>query len=280
MVLKLLAAGLSVVVPVLLVRLLWIPAVEAVFHPSVATTSLLRRASIFLGVLGGYWAHVRYQERRPATELRCQPGRIALGALSGAGMISITTVILFASGTYELTAYRGPELALLGVASLIWVAAFLEEITYRCILFRILEEAWGTSAALWLQSLVFAAWHLGNVKAQATEMITTMVAVTLIGAFWTSIYVRTRSLWVVTAHHAAWNFAIVWTGLPLSGIEDWRAVAPIESRYDGPVWLTGGAFGPEGSVLTLVVVSLGLAVMLRGAKPRRREIVAHRSSVA
>jgi uncharacterized protein len=272
--LRLLVASLAIVASVLLVRFLLLPGIEAVFHPGESMTSTLRRTGIFLFVLLAYWAYVRLYEKRAATELRPAPLGIAFGALSGALLISITTLSLFALGIYEMTTYRGLQSALPGVAGVIWVAAFLEEVIYRGVLFRILEEAWGTSAALWLQALIFGAMHLANAEASISELMTTFVSVTLIGAFWTFLYVHTRNLWVVSANHAAWNFAIILTGVPLSGIEDWRAAAPIESRYNGPAWLTGGVFGPENSIITIAVVCLSLAVLVHQARKRNRLVLA------
>jgi hypothetical protein len=57
--------------------------------------------------------------------------------------------------------------------------------------------------------------------------------------------------------------------VPLSGIEDWRTLAPIESRYAGPDWLTGGMFGPESSLL--VIATTAVAVVLLFGVVRRRE---------
>ncbi len=268
--LRLLVAFLAIAGSVLLFRGLLLPGIVAVFHPGESTTSLLRRTGIFLFALLAYWGYVRLHEKRAATELRPAPVGIAIGALSGALLISITTLSLLAFGIYEITAYRGPQSGLLGVAGVIWVAAFLEEVVYRCVLFRILEEAWGTSAALWPQAVIFGAMHLANAEANALELTTTLVSVTLLGALWACVYVHARNLWVVAANHAAWNFVIVLSGVPLSGIEDWRAVAPIESRYNGPAWLTGGVFGPENSVITIAVVILSLAVLVQLARKRNR----------
>jgi hypothetical protein len=272
--LKLMVAMLAIVGSVQVFRHLLLPAIQTLFDTSESTTSIIRRTGIFLAVLFAYWAYVRLYEKRAATELRFSPAAIALGAASGALLISITTVTLFALGVYELTNYRGMHSQLLGVAGLILVAAFLEEVVYRGVLFRILEDAWGTSVALWLQALVFAAMHLGNAPASNSELLTTMVAGTLIGAFWACLYVQTRSLWVVSANHAAWNFAIILSGVPLSGIEDWRALAPIESRYNGPGWLTGGVFGPEDSIITLAVISLSVAGLLHWSRKTKRLVAA------
>jgi hypothetical protein len=59
------------------------------------------------------------------------------------------------------------------------------------------------------------------------------------------------------------------SGVPLSGIEDWRALSPIESRYAGPEWLTGGMFGPESSLLVMVSIAVAVVLLLRAARRRQ-----------
>jgi membrane protease YdiL (CAAX protease family) len=266
--LKLLLAGGALLGAMELFRLVLLPELQAAFELDATATSVVRRTGILLSVLLAYWAYVRLIEGRPVSELQFAPAGILNGVLSGVLLISITSVVLFALGVYEVTAVRGLHSGLAGVAGLIFVAAVLEEVAFRGVLFQILESAGGTVPALWLQSLIFAILHLANIEDTASlqELVTTVVSGTLIGAFWTAMFVYSRNLWVVGTHHAAWNFSIILTGLPLSGIETWRALAPIESRYNGPPWLTGGVFGPEDSVITIVVVVVGTATLFYLAK--------------
>jgi membrane protease YdiL (CAAX protease family) len=261
-----LAGLLLVVAAVLAVRQGLVPLATAAFDLGPESASLLRRSGIFLAVLLAYAAWRRWVLPGPARDLRFRPLVVLAGGLAGAALISVVTLAGFVAGYYVVVAVPGGSPALLGVAGLIVIAAFMEEVVYRGVLFGTLEDGLGSTAAMWLQSLVFAAMHLSNAPASPFELATTMVAGTLIGALWTALYAWTRSLWVVTAHHAGWNFAIILTGLPLSGIGDWRALAPLESAYRGPAWLTGGVFGPEDALVCLVVVALTLAVFIRLAK--------------
>jgi uncharacterized protein len=267
---RLLLAFAILIGAVQLFRLLLLPGIQSVFHPGDDVTSGLRRAGVMLFALLGYWAYVRSVEKRKVHELRLAPIAIVFGGVSGALTMLLVMLVLFATGVYVATAYRGLQGGLWGVASVIIVAATLEEIAYRGILFRILENAWGTVPALWLQSLAFALMHIANVedRASAQEIVTTIISVTFIGAFWTLIFVNSRNLWVVAANHAAWNFTIILAGLPLSGLGDWLLLAPFASEVHGPDWLSGGVFGPEDSVLTIVVVTIGLIGMFRFAKAR------------
>jgi len=249
-----------------------LPPIAALFGPGSDLASAIRRVSVLAFLLLAYWAYVRFIEKRPVTELRLAPRAMAVGGFSGAVMIGVAMAALFAVGAYEVVAVPGFRGGLWDVAVVIVLAALMEEIAFRGVLFGVLERACGTMPALWLQALVFALIHIGNIeeRADAQEMVTTMVSTLLLGAFWTLIYVNTRNLWVVTANHAAWNFTIILSGLPLSGLDDWRRIAPLTSEYHGPTWLTGSIGGPEDAWLTLAIVTAIVVALLRWAKAKGR----------
>lgn len=251
-------------------RLLLLPAIQHLFHTGDATTSFVRRTGLFCFFLLGYWVYVRTVEKRRVDELRPRPLGMAVGGLAGAGAIALPMTVLYAGGAYAMTAWRGPDPGLAGVACVIVIAALMEELVFRGILFRLLETGWGTVPAMWLSSIVFALTHIDNLDGHASPwaVATTLLSCTLLGAIWCLMFVHTRNLWVSTANHAAWNYTILLSGLPLSGIEDWRKMAPLASAYNGPDWLTGGAFGPEDSVLTLVLVVVALVVLHRRARAK------------
>lgn len=52
----------------------------------------------------------------------------------------------------------------------------------------------------------------------------------------------------------------------------------IQGALSGPTWLTGGAFGVEGSVLAVVAVLAGSAVLLRYAAKHKVVAPAWRAS--
>jgi membrane protease YdiL (CAAX protease family) len=276
--LALLLAFAAIVGAVQAFRLLLLPAIVSVFHPGEELTSFIRRIGILTFLLLSYGAYVRWYEKRKVDELRPSARGLLAGAVTGGSLILVAAALLFALGIYEVTAYRGWRGGLLSVAGFIFVAAMLEEVVYRGVVFRTLENAWGTSTALWLQSLLFGVGHLANIedRASTAEMITTVVSVTLLGAFWTLVFVHSRNLWVVAANHAAWNFSIILTGVPLSGLGDWVSMAPIASRYQGPTWLTGGEFGPESSWITMALVAAAVAAMWARARLGNRMIPAQK----
>ncbi len=255
--------------PVLVVAKGLAPLIDTVFHPGADLLSAIRRACISLAAVAGYWAYVHWHEKREVTELRLRPVPLLLGGASGAALMAVPIALLFAVGAYQLVLVRGASPALMGAAVLIVIAATLEELVFRCLLFRVLERAWGTWAALAVQAVLFALQHLENVTKGGTEDVVTMlVSAILTGLMWAGIFVLTRNLWAAAANHAAWNFTILLSGVPLSGLEDWRAIAPLESHYAGPNWLTGGMFGPESSLPAIVSTTVVVVLLLRAAQRR------------
>ena len=266
---SLLLGGVAILGPILIFRQGLLPLIEAVFHPPSELLSVFRRAGILLTAVAGYWAFVRWHEKREATELHLRPIPLMLGGASGAALVALPMGVLFALGAYERVLFRGVSPALFGVAALIGIAAVLEELAYRCLLFRLVERAWGTKVALVVQAVVFALQHLENVEhGGISDVATMLIAVTLVGLLWAGVFVLARNLWVAAANHAAWNFTILLSGLPLSGIEDWRTLTPLESRFAGPDWLTGGMFGPESSLLVIASTTVAVVLLLRAARRR------------
>ena len=248
----LLAIGASVA----LYRLGVMPLLERLLPSNEPLVTGVRRVGVVSSAFLAYWAVARHYERRGLGELVFRPFATAIGAVSGFGLIGLTIGSLFALGYYQLLSFRGfyGALPIIGTIAL---AVTFEEVLFRGVLFRLLEKHAGTVKALAAESVIFGLLHLVNDGVTAI----TLVSVTLIGAFWTLIYVYSRNLWVVAAHHAAWNITIFISGVPLSGQEQWLQSAPFESSSRGPWWLTGGAFGPEDSIFNLVVVACALGAL-------------------
>ena len=86
------------------------------------------------------------------------------------------------------------------------------------------------------------------------------------GVFLGAIQLRTGSLWVASGVHLGWNWALGYAAdLPVSGLE--LADSPLyEGVPRGAEWISGGAFGPEGSVLA--TAGFALAAYLVWRSPR------------
>lgn len=254
--LKLCVAAACLVAAIAAYRSLLHPLIVSAFSLGEHASSLVRRTSIFVVAVLSYWAFVHFYERRPAQELSLLRWRwILLAAVAGSLSIGVTILILYATGNYQLISFRGFGQAP-GILATIWVAAVLEELAFRGILFRILEEGIGTTAAWVGSSVIFCVLHLTN---NGVHWVT-VFSVTLAGLMWGAVFILWRNIWVVAAHHCCWNATIFMIGVPLSG-EDWRAQAPFETISHGSVLWTGGAFGPEDSLVN-IAVSLAICAAL------------------
>lgn len=242
-------------------RLGFVPVLERLFPSNALLVTIIRRLGSIAAVFLGYWAAARYYERRRLIELALEPLSTAVSALFGIALIGLTILSLFALDQYRLVSVRGFSVAL-PLMGTILLMVVVEEAVFRGVIFRRFEDHVGTLWALAVQPVVFGLVHLTNEGASAM----TVISVTLLGAFWTLIFVLSRNLWVVIANHAAWNLTIFVSGVPLSGADAWRASAPLESTSQGPVWLTGGAFGPEDSVFNILVVACAVGVLAYRAR--------------
>lgn len=258
---QLLVGAGAVQASMVLFRFVLHPALVSALAFDVSAASATRRLGVFAAVMGSYWVFVRWYERRPVRELRVEWRWILGGAFAGSLSIAAPLALLYASGHYQVTSVRG----LGGVGDVLFVilvAAVIEEVTFRGLLFRILEERMGTRVALAVSAVVFSVAHYANDGFTAT----TLIAVVLTGLMWSGVYVVSRSLWVAAAHHCCWNATIFLTGLPLSGQEEWRRQAPLVSEYLGSEFWSGGAFGPENSVLSIALSVLICLALWRLAR--------------
>lgn len=132
---------------------------------------------------------------------------------------------------------------------------------------RLCSTIIGTWGALLLSAAIFGGLHAFNPGATAAGVVSTALAGVLLGA----VFVATRRLWLPIGLHTGWNFgegAIF--GTPVSGLDGIPGV--IAGTLKGPDVLTGGPYGPEASIVAVVVLTAASACALwRIARLRRAE---------
>ncbi|WP_220448152.1 CPBP family intramembrane glutamic endopeptidase [Nonomuraea diastatica] len=197
----------------------------------------------------------------PELEKTDRRSQLWRGALLGSGLFTALMLLIAVFGGWQNVSWASFG-GFLGTAGMMASVAVAEELLFRGVLFRIMEERIGTVIALVVSTLLFGATHLVNVN--ATLWGTLSIALTG-GAMTTAAYVATRSLWLPISLHFAWNFTHAGIfGVMLSGSD----VAPhglLNVTLSGPAALTGGTFGPEASLLALLVCSAPTIVLLRRA---------------
>lgn len=262
--LNILIGLVTIVVATVVVSRLFVPIISSVIELNEAQLHAVSGLANLIFISLAYFIFVKYYEKRQAGELAFNGANIAYGAISGFAVISITTLTLFAMGYYELvTQQKWGEVLLVLIAFAAQV--IVAELIIRGIFFRLIEQSAGTVSSLILVSLVYAGVNILN---DGPNLIV-FVSSALICALWCGIYILSRNLWVVGAHATGWLYAVFLTGIL---DEHWRVSAPFISSYNGPALMTGGEFGPDASIITIVVAAICLFLVLRFAKQRGRFI--------
>ena len=239
-----------------------VPAVELGASILGAAIMLVGHLLLVWALGGRRWLAVR--GGRPLRDL-------GAGLLLGTALVSVAVLIIMALGGYRVQGLTArPELLIplsVGIN-----AAFLEEILFRGALLRLTAGWVGPIPALIISGGLFGLVHSGNPGVGLPGAILIAVqAGLLLGA----AYLLTGTLWFAIGIHLAWN--TVQSGVfsyAVSGLGGSPGLLRAESV--GPDWLTGGAMGLEGSVVTMLVAfSAGVALLVLAQ--RRGLLRYHRS---
>jgi membrane protease YdiL (CAAX protease family) len=214
--------------------------------------------------LMGRWIN---KQRRPLVcmGLQFRPGWMrewAIGAALGWGIIIVAVLPMAVAGSLHFAFALTPStlwLCAINVAVLLLVA-LTKEIIYRGYPFQQLLEAIGPTAATLLMAawLALETWNAPSLIAgqQLTATLVTILSVILFSV----AYLRTRALWLAWGLHFAWTFSEgILFGLPLSGYSRFATI--IQTDTTGPLWLTGGDFGPEATLSLLLALGIAIVVL-------------------
>ena len=242
------AAGL-VITMIVASRLLSV-AVPPAPSPWHADLAMLRNLILMALVLSVYISLVRWLEHRRAGELAPGPGAAQLpaGALIGVALMASVFLVLRVMGLASLSPGDGASGLLAGLIAATLAAVF-EELLLRAVLFRIVEQAFGTTVALLVSAAVFGLLH--GLNPGATLFSDAAIAIEA-GLLLAMAYALTRNLWFAIGIHLGWNFTegnLI--GVPVSGGASTHSL--FRAVLHGPDLLTGAAFGPEASVITIGV---------------------------
>ncbi|NQJ21814.1 CPBP family intramembrane metalloprotease [Streptococcus suis] len=223
------------------------------------TLSLELFAFAFISLAIILW--VRFVEKSPWLGL----GLTKRGALKdfllgwglGAAMLTACVLLMWAFGVVQFTSFHVSP-AFLGeflILVLAWsVQGTTEELLTRGWMFSSLATKHNIPVGILISSLFFTFLHLGN---NAISLIP-ILDLTLFAILACLVMLKTGNLWVIGGIHAAWNcFQGNVFAFPVSGTQAGQAFISVTTS--GPEWLSGGAFGVEGSIISLIVQGLMIA---------------------
>jgi len=178
-----------------------------------------------------------------------------LGVGFAAALILVTDALVTATSNLRQTFAGGfPRAELITVFI---PAAFHEELAFRGYLFQKIRT-WSRGGAIAITSMVFALLHAGNRGVTAMAIANLVLA----GVLLALAYERFQRLWFPIGIHLAWN---IFSGPVLGfGVSGYVASATLfRTSGGGPGWITGGAFGIEGSVWMALVELGGIFLLSR-----------------
>ena len=202
-------------------------------------------------ILGFYALFVRWMEGHWPTDLslrRLIPHTL-LGLLVGFVFMTLVVSTIVATGSAIMDwngflADRQLDMFMLYLA-----VAVGEEMIFRGVVFRWIDERWNTWIALLVSAIGFGLIHISNDNATWWSSLAIAIeAGLLLGA----AYKWSGSLWVPIGIHWAWNYTQGHIfGLAVSGNS--TSVTMLNTVASGPDIITGGAFGPEASIVAVVL---------------------------
>jgi membrane protease YdiL (CAAX protease family) len=212
-----------------------------------------------LVVMAVYVAWGKWIERREVTELSL-PGagrEWAIGGLIGVVLYAGCVLLLMLFGMYRIEGLN-PLSYMIPAAAMAVKSSVFEELLFRGVLFRSVEDMAGSWIAIIVSSLVFGLLHLINPDATIAGAVYIAIEAGLLLA---AAYLVTRRLWMAIGYHMLWNYvqSAVFSGIVSGGVS---LPGLFQAKIEGPSLYTGGSFGMEQSVFALVLCTITGVVML------------------
>ncbi len=183
---------------------------------------------------------------------------IGFAAAAGAAAIILAGPVITGFANFERSpAVEHPWASFLFVSLVLLFGAAGEEMLFRGYAFQLLVRSIGAFATILPVSILFGIGHLNNPNATLLGVVNTVLWGVLLGfAYW-----RTNALWLPIGLHFGWNFTLPLFGVNLSGFT--MGVTGYALHWQtGDLW-SGGAYGPEGSLLASGIVVVLFFVIQR-----------------
>lgn len=231
---------------------------------------LLTGTSQILGFAFATWVIGFRALRLGRSDLRWTPGRIGLRgfaigltiAVAAAGVAMLGAVLV--AHSHWTPDDGGLNDYVIQVAKTFVVlapAALSEEVMFRGLPLVLMAAALGRGTALVLVAgLVFALFH--SLNPGVTSLGLGNIA--LAGIFLGVAFYAPGGLWTAFGAHLGWNATLAALDAPVSGLP--FDIPLLDYCAGGPVWLSGGRFGPEGGLIATVAITAALLVTMRWAK--------------
>jgi membrane protease YdiL (CAAX protease family) len=176
---------------------------------------------------------------------------LAVGVLGGIGAALIVLVFPLLVRVADIEPvpnehFRWPSAVFVSIVLLF--GAVGEEMLFRGYMFQVLVKAIGPFATILPMSVLFGLAHSDNLNFSWLALLNTVLWGIVLGY----AFLLSGDLWLPIGLHFGWNWTLPWFGANLSGFT--MGVTGYSMHWKvGELW-SGGAYGPEGGLLTSVTV--------------------------
>lgn len=180
------------------------------------------------------------------------------GAALGWALLLATVLPMMLAGDLHPGFWFAPRawgLAALALITLL-VGSLATEVAFRGFLFQRLISATGPGTATVLLAGVYALVSTSIVNTTPFSFVVSLLA----GLLFCLAYLRTHALWLGWGLRFGWLASMgVLFGLPMAGNAELANV--VATNSSGRAWLTGGAYGPEGSFVAILTLLAGMIAL-------------------
>ena len=174
---------------------------------------------------------------------------IGIGTGIVAGLVILVGPVIVRAADFERIAgssFQWPSLVFISIVLLFGAAG--EEMLFRGYAFQLLVGVLGPFATILPFGVLFGFAHMANQNITMLGVGNTMLWGVLLGY----AVVRSGDLWLAIGLHFGWNWILPVFGVNLSGFTMGVTGVTVRWRVSG-LW-SGGAYGPEGGLLTSAVI--------------------------
>ena len=181
---------------------------------------------------------------------------LLLGLAGGVGAACLVLVPPLVFGLAELRPdpyYPASAASFAFVSLALLFGAVGEEMMFRGYGFQVLLARLGPFATILPVSVLFGLFHAGNQNVTAAGVANTVGWGIILGV----AFLRSGGLWLPIGLHFGWNWMLPVFGVNLSGVT--MNIAGYAMHWKVSDLVSGGAYGPEGGVLTsMILIALAL----------------------
>jgi hypothetical protein len=187
------------------------------------------------------------------------------GILLSTLLPAFVVIVFLAIGKAETHMPAPSESVFIVIASMITAlkAGVLEEMLFRGFIMTLLERRWNQYAAILAPSLLFGLAHIPSMEYfTIAGVLLLVISGTLVGVMFSLAAYKGNSISNGALMHAVWNFVMV---------TDILHITTAEGAYGNPIcsviipsdniWLTGGGFGVEASLIAVTGYALVCAFL-------------------